>query len=164
LTLAAVAIAAASYLILIWFIVFDIIQATWRDIKELYHLEHVCFDRDAWPLLDLMAVLTFPSVIRLKAVMNEKMVGFIAGDRRRHQRLGWVTTIGVLPEYRKLGIGKALLEACEELIDLPTVRLCVRKSNFEAQRLYIKAGYHQIGVWREYYSGNEDAFVYEKHR
>jgi len=144
--------------------VFEIVQATWRDIKELYHLEHVCFERDAWPLIDLMAALTFPSVIRLKAVMDDKMVGFVGGDQRRHQHLGWVTTICVLPEYRNHGIGRALLQACEEMIDLPAIRLCVRKSNYEAQHLYLKTGYKQIGVWREYYSGNEDAIVYEKHR
>ena len=30
--------------------------------------ERACFGKDAWPLLDLIAVLTFVDVVRLKAV------------------------------------------------------------------------------------------------
>ena len=53
--------------------------ATWRDLGELRTVEHECFGDDAWPLWDLVGVLTFPGVVRLKAVMSEKMFGFVAG-------------------------------------------------------------------------------------
>ena len=46
----------------------EILPASLRDLGALRTLEHACFGRDAWSLLDLMAVLTFPDVIRLKAV------------------------------------------------------------------------------------------------
>ncbi len=42
--------------------------ATLRDLGALRHLEQVCFPKDAWPLLDLIGVLTFRGVMRLKAV------------------------------------------------------------------------------------------------
>ncbi len=141
---------------------FRIEPATWRDLGSIRTVEHVCFDSDAWPLLDLLAALTFPDAVRLKAVIGERVVGFSGGDIRRSERLGWITTLGVLPEYRRQGIASALLVATEEAIRQPRIRLCVRRSNSGAIRLYYKYGYLQMGVWPAYYADREDALVLEK--
>jgi hypothetical protein len=53
--------------------------ASWRDLNALRHLEQV-FPAGFLPLLDLIGVLTFPGVVRLKAVLGDTMVSFIAGD------------------------------------------------------------------------------------
>ena len=138
--------------------------ATWRDLNALRALEQVCFPQDAWPLLDLIGVLTLPNVIRLKAQDDGKMVGFVAADIRRSQGLAWIATIGVLPEFRRRGIGAALLEACEARLDIPRIRLSVRASNHPAVRLYTRLGYHRYGSWPRYYSDGEDALILEKER
>ena len=136
--------------------------ATWRDMGSIRAVEQAGFDTDAWPLLDLLAALTFPDVVRLKAVLGERVVGFSGGDIRRSQRLGWITTLGVLPEFRRQGIASDLLVATETAIGQPSIRLCVRRSNSGAIRLYYKFGYLQIGVWPAYYADGEDALVLEK--
>ncbi len=136
--------------------------AGWRDLNALRHLEQVCFPKDAWPLWDLLGVLTFPNVVRLKAVEGEQMVGFIAGDIRQSEKTAWIATIGVLPEYRGRGIGAALLEACEVRLNMPRVRLNVRVSNQPALRLYRKFSYQEVGVWPRYYQDGEDAYILEK--
>ena len=148
---------------------FHIEKATWRDLKPLQRLEKVCFDVDAWPMIELLGVLTFPDIIRLKAVINEEMAGFIAGDPRRdYSRVnsgtaeGWILTLGVLPVYRRLGIAEALLTACEAQMKMPVVKLTVRRSNQAAIRLYEKRGYHQIDIWSKYYHNGEDGLVFEK--
>ena len=66
-------------------------------------MEQTCFPKDAWPLLDLIGVLTWPGVVRLKAVSDEQMVGFIAGDPRRMEGMAWIATVAVLPEYQRQG-------------------------------------------------------------
>lgn len=122
-------------------------------------------------MLDLIGVLSFANMVRLKAVSGAvpgQMVGFVAGDIRRDEGLAWISTIGVLPEYRGQGIGSALLRACEERLppqdgrSLSAVRLCVRRSNEAALRLYERAGYAKIGEWGDYYQGGEAALVFEK--
>jgi ribosomal-protein-alanine N-acetyltransferase len=142
----------------------NIENANWRDLNALRHLEQVCFPKDAWPLWDLLGVLTFPNVVRLKAVIAEQMVGFIAGDIRQSERMAWIATIGVLPEYRGRGIGAALLEVCEKRLTVPRIRLNVRVSNQAALRLYRKFSYYEVGLWPKYYQDGEDAFILEKQR
>ena len=140
----------------------EIQPASIRDLGALRRLEHACFDKDAWPLLDLMAVLTWPDVIRLKAVENGEMIGFIAGDPRRSQGVAWIATLGVDPSYRRRGIGLKLLKACEAQVKLSHVKLTVRISNDAAISLYKKAGYRTVDIWKKYYSDGEDGLVMEK--
>jgi len=141
---------------------FIIRTASILDISSLQKLERLCFQQDAWSLFDLVAVLSFPDVVRLKAVIGNQMVGFIAGDPRPSEKLAWIATVGVLPEYQNQGIGKALLEYCENQLLLPRIRLCVRPSNLSALSLYSNSGYQTIDRWKEYYNDKGDALVMEK--
>ena len=136
--------------------------ATWKDVAGLRSLEQVCFPKDAWPLLDLVGVLTMPNVLRLKAVNDGRLVGFIACDIRRLENTAWISTVGVLPEYRSRGIGERLMREVEERVDVASIRLSVRASNHDAIRLYKRLGYHQRSIWPRYYSDREDAIVMEK--
>jgi ribosomal protein S18 acetylase RimI-like enzyme len=143
---------------------YQIARAGWHDLNPLRKLDHICFDEDAWPLWDLIAVLTIPSIIRLKAVVDDKMVGFIAGDPHTREGIGWIAMLGVLPEYRRMGIAADLLERCENELNLPSIRLSVRRDNTAAINLYQRAGYQMVDVWRKYYNSGEDALVLEKRR
>jgi ribosomal-protein-alanine N-acetyltransferase len=140
----------------------EIQTASLRDLSALRHLEHACFEKDAWPLLDLIAVLSWPDVIKLKAVEAGEMVGFVAGDPRPSEGASWIATIGVDPRYQRRGIGRALLRACEERITLPRVKLTVRMSNQAAISLYEKEGYRSVDIWKKYYNDGEDGLVMEK--
>jgi ribosomal-protein-alanine N-acetyltransferase len=143
---------------------FVILRAAWHDLNDLRKLEITCFGKDAWPLWDLIAVLTLPNIVRLKAVADGKMVGFIAGDPHPHEKLGWISTLGVFPQHRRKGIADALLFQCENELGFPRIRLSVRRSNEPAIALYKKTGYQMVDVWRGYYYDGEDALVLEKRR
>ena len=164
---------------------FRIAPASWRDFREILALERACFPRDPWPWIDVLGALTFPETVRLKAVIalripkgtprppqenpgvgrgayGERAVGFVIGDRRRLQKLGWIASIGVHPEYQRRGLGAKLLAACEGALRTPRVRLTLRPSNLGARRLYETAGYVEIGTLKGYYSDGEDGLMMEK--
>ena len=136
--------------------------ASVRDLGALRRLESVCFEKDAWSIFDLVAVLTWPEVIRLKAVEDGEMIGFVAGDPRPSQGVAWIATIGVDPRYQRRGIGRALLRACEAQMKFPRSRLTVRISNDKAISLYEKEGYRTVEIWKRYYNDGEDGLVMEK--
>ena len=142
----------------------EILPASLRDLAGLRHLEKACFPKDAWPLLDLIAVLTWSDVVRLKACVDGRMVGFIAGDPRPEESTDWIATIGVLPEYQRQGIGRALLHACEARLKQARLRLCVRVSNTAAIAMYRQEGYAEVNTWDNYYNDRESALVMEKIR
>jgi ribosomal protein S18 acetylase RimI-like enzyme len=143
---------------------FQVERAGWQDLNDLRKLEDLCFGEDSWHLWDLIAVLTLPKIVRLKACVDDKMVGFIGGDPHPKEGIGWIATLGILPEYRRMGIAAALLEQCEQELSQPRLRLSVRRSNEAAIALYRKFGYQMIDVWRNYYHSGEDALVLEKVR
>lgn len=140
----------------------EIQTASLFDLSALRRLERLCFEKDAWPLLDLVAVLIWPDIIRLKAVEDDEFIGFAACDPRPSQAIAWIATIAVDPRYQRRGIGRALLHECEANLGVPRVRLTVRMSNRGAISMYEKAGYAVIDIWRAYYNDGEDAMVMEK--
>ena len=74
-----------------------------------------------------------------------------------------INNLAVLPALRGLGLGSQLLAAVlteAARMGAPRATLEVRRSNTAALRLYAKAGFHQAGVRRDYYTQPiEDALV-----
>jgi ribosomal-protein-alanine N-acetyltransferase len=101
-------------------------------------------------------------VVRLKAVVGEDLVGFLALDVRPSRNLAWIATIGVMPAYRRRGIASALLTEGESRLKVRRLRLSVRASNQAALHLYRVFGYREIDRLVKYYQGGEDAIVMEK--
>jgi ribosomal-protein-alanine N-acetyltransferase len=142
----------------------EILPTSLRDLISLRRVEQACFPSDAWPLLDLIAVLTWPDVVRLKAVVDNEMIGFIAGDPRPPENTSWIATLGVLPEYRRQGVARFMLRTCEERLPTAKIRLCVRTNNTAAISLYESEGYNRMDIWQKYYNDGGDALVMEKIR
>ena len=81
----------------------------------------------------------------------------------REYRVLHLVSIAVLKEYRRRGIGSALLDATirEATADggIVSVYLEVRVSNEPAIRLYRKFGFREVRRIRGYYRDGEDAYV-----
>jgi ribosomal-protein-alanine N-acetyltransferase len=140
----------------------EITKANLFDLNALRALEQVCFPLDAWPLLDLISVLTIPGVIRLKVVEDGQMIGFAAADPHPIENISWIATICINPAQQGRGFGRALMNAIEAHINTPIVKLCVRPNNDVAIRMYKSMGYEPIDTWRHYYNDGSDSLVMQK--
>jgi len=85
---------------------------------------------------------------------NFKKLGFV--------KKGHVVSIAVLPQFRKKGIGKILVEEAMRGVQLrkcDELYLEVRCSNNEAVRLYEKLGFIIKQQLKSYYRDGEDAYL-----
>jgi len=127
----------------------------------MYAVERACFGREGWGILEILDALLF-STVHLKAVIKDQVVGVVIGEAQPLQGYGWIATLGVLPEFRRQGIGARLLAAAEAQLAQPRIKLTVRRSNIPAVNLYRRCGYHEIQIWEHYYPDGEDGVVMEK--
>jgi ribosomal-protein-alanine N-acetyltransferase len=76
---------------------------------------------------------------------------------------GHITNIAVHPEFRRSGVGSALMEALlaeAENRGIAALTLEVRESNHCARSLYRKYGFEDGGMRKAYYAdNNEDAVI-----
>ncbi len=79
---------------------------------------------------------------------------------------GYITNIAVFPEFRKMGVGAALLCHTEKFAKdtgLSFITLEVRESNIAAISLYKKFGFELSGQRKNFYvSPKEDALIFTK--
>jgi RimJ/RimL family protein N-acetyltransferase len=111
---------------------------------------------DAFPMDTSLAFLRdglAAGNVHLAAVLGNKVVGWC--DICRHtletEAHAGVLGIGLLPDYRGQGLGKALLEAAvaaAEERDLRRIELTVFADNLRAIALYEKTGFVREGVMR----------------
>ena len=99
----------------------------------------------------------------LVADSGGKVAGFAVASWLRQEAVAEVEGLFVEVNYRRQGVGSALIAACmawAEKAGACMVRLEVRASNTAAHGLYRRYGFSAAGVRRAYYSAPvEDALV-----
>lgn len=130
---------------------FIIIKAEEKDVPAIYRIGKICFT-DAWHEDTVRNDIKSGHSSYYIAKLGEKIVGygcfwFIADEAQ-------LMNIGVLPEYRRKGVAKEILEqGLEEamVLKMAAMFLEVRVSNLPAQALYRKYGFHAVSVREDVY-------------
>ncbi len=130
------------------------------DIPAVMQIERRSFTMP-WREDTFRALMRRTSTALLVATHLERIVAFaVVWFAADEAELG---DLAVAPEYRRRGIGRRLLERTVEEArrrGIRTLYLEVRESNAAARRMYDRAGFHEIGRRRAYYSQpREDACV-----
>lgn len=132
-------------------------------IDEIAELEKICFS-DPWSVNSIMSELNNPLSLWVVAMEQSNLVGYVGSQ----SVMGWadMMNIAVSPDYRRMGVGKQLVE---ELIcrlkenQVTCLTLEVRASNEPAITLYQKLGFVQVGRRPNYYRNpKEDALILRK--
>jgi ribosomal-protein-alanine N-acetyltransferase len=130
------------------------------DAGSLIVLERRCFG-DPWSEASFREALHSTWSFGLVAELGEQLAGFLIA--REVAGTGEVLNLATVPELRRQGIGRALLEAGIRALSVrgaTEVFLEVRETNTSALRLYGDFGFLQVGVRAGYYrEPMEDAFV-----
>jgi ribosomal-protein-alanine N-acetyltransferase len=139
------------------------------DIETLYRIDHICFAPGiAYSKAELRYYVQHPRSLTVVAETETKAIaGFCTG--RLHSRegalFGHIITIDVLPDARRQGVGRMLLQAVEEHFLAKAahcIRLEVAIDNLQARTFYQAMGYARMGMIPGYYAGRLDALVMQK--
>jgi len=129
-------------------------------VKDVACIEQVCFSRP-WSELALASELKNDCSHFYVAVVDGKAVGYVGlyivcGEAD-------IVRVAVLPEYRKAGIARALLNESFKINETQSVFLDVRESNTPAINLYKSLGFEDTGIRKDYYSNpTENAILMKK--
>ncbi len=136
-------------------------QAEEKDIKIMAEMDVLCFSAPWSELSFEKEIKENHLAFYIVAEIDERVVGY-AGlwcivDE------GHITNVAVHPDFRRKGIGEALVSVLLEHtteIGLLSHTLEVRASNDPAIALYSKFGFEAAGVRKNYYEDNgEDAII-----
>ena len=131
-------------------------------VEGIASIEQACFD-DPWSVGVLADCFSQPHYIWETYKMDGQVVAYACASISFDE--GEILRIGVLPAFRRQGIGETVLARMLAQLQsrgVEKVFLEVRASNAPAQGLYGKMGFHIIGTRKGYYPGREDAVIMEK--
>lgn len=134
-----------------------------EDLGEVLRLEYQCF-KDPYPMDLLMHLRETNPLSFLVAEMGGKIIGYVIGTIR-WGNVGHVLNIGVDPQYRRKGVGTALMERLMDYFKkrgVKKVRLEARESNIGARQFYSCLGFSEVGRVPYYYSDGETAVLFER--
>ena len=132
------------------------------DLKDIVRIEKLSFP-DPWTPSQLLFEIVHEYSRGIVAEICGKVAGYIFGMVVGDE--GHIGNIAVDPGFRRRGIGKKLLQLMLEDMEQSGVKMVfleVRKSNEAARKLYLSAGFVEVGLRRRYYRNGEDAIVMMK--
>ena len=125
------------------------------ELRDVAALQKRAFKpRLAYGFTTLLLLWSLPFVRFLVARENGAIVGCAIGDRNGGQAR--VVNICVDPTAQRRGIGARLLRALDAAIPHGDLVLMVETENATAKALYLREGFRESGVSRNYYGRNLD--------
>jgi ribosomal-protein-alanine N-acetyltransferase len=138
-----------------------------NDVDNMYRLEQMCFDIEAFSTHQLQYLINTKTAISYVAEYNGDFAGFIIGltNRNRFGKYGRVYTLDVDNRFRRLGIGTVLIEALLQDLRQAKCSRCfleVKLDNLRAIPLYEKLGFEKCRMVPDYYSPGIHALKMKK--
>lgn len=142
-------------------------QLEWNaiDLKQILEIETLSFNgHDAYTLEDFKRWFERNPDLCLAAESEGRIAGdVISGIRDNKAEL---STLAIHPDYRRRGVGTALLEETAQRIrayGIDAIDLEVRKTNRVGVRFWTKMGFSPIGEQLGFYEDGETALQMRKY-
>lgn len=130
----------------------EIVKATGNDVAEIVKIENACFSTP-WSEGSIRESLENENSHFYLALADGVTAGYIGVQI--FSKEGYFTNIAVLPEYRRRGIARALINRALEN-EMEFLTLEVRESNATAISLYESLGFERVGERPRFYREPEE--------
>ena len=129
-------------------------------INEVENIEKICFAHP-WSMADLEQQLNLETSHFAVATLDGNVVGYMGLQIFSGE--GYVTNVAVLPDFRRIGIAKKLMEY-QLQNEMSFITLEVRESNLPAIKLYESCGFENVGIRPKFYTNpTENAIIMTKY-
>ena len=135
------------------------------DLPRLIELEKACFASDRLSRRSFNHWFKVSHRIFLVAERGAEPIGYSLVLLYKGTRMARFYSLAVRDDFRRKGIGRALLELSEERAAARgrlAMRLEVDRINAAAVALYESAGYRVFGLYHDYYEDHRDALRMQK--
>lgn len=131
-----------------------------QHLDGVVNIENICFAHP-WSRADLEQQLNLDTSHFAVATLDGNVVGYMGLQIFSGE--GYVTNVAVLPEYRRQGIAKMLIEK-QMQNEMSFITLEVRESNLPAIKLYESCGFENVGIRPKFYTNpTENAIIMTKY-
>ena len=140
------------------------------DLSAVIEINRVCLPENYSPYFFMEVYKSCPEAF-IVAEIDRKVEGYIMcrlefgfSDVRRFRMVkkGHIVSVAVLPDYRRQGIGRELVNASLKALELHGAEECfleVRAVNDEAVALYKQMGFDTVRTASHYYHDGADAII-----
>lgn len=131
------------------------------DILAVAAIEKIIFEDDAWSEAMLLEELSDNPFANYYVLVEDQQIVGYCGYMVMYENAE-ILTIGVLPNYRRLGFGKVMMELMLNQAKAQQtlgMSLEVRVSNQVALALYHQYGFEIVATRKRYYQNGEDAYL-----
>ncbi|MBR3150221.1 MAG: ribosomal protein S18-alanine N-acetyltransferase [Eubacterium sp.] len=130
-------------------------EAALCDVADIVKIEQACFSTP-WTEQGVRESIENENTHLYIALVDGDAAGYMGVQIFSGE--GYVTNVATLPEYRRKGVAKALIErALQNEMDFLTLE--VRESNAPAISLYESMGFERVGVRPHFYRNPDENAV-----
>jgi [ribosomal protein S18]-alanine N-acetyltransferase len=135
------------------------------DLETLHRIDQSCFPAGiAYSLGELESFIRRPSANTWVAQVDENIVGFVVANREQRDT-GHIITLDVVEDWRRGGVGTALMNAAEAWVrqqGAQFIYLETAEDNAAAQNFYRRRGYQKLRALENYYGKGAAAWLMAK--
>jgi len=132
-----------------------------EDLESVYEIDQACYPPQiAYSRRELRWYLRLPGAEGIVAEREGRIAGFLLSAY--WERTGHIITIDVLEEFRRAGVGTALVRECEVRFKqrgVTTIEIETAVNNPAAIAFWNQHGYLSRGVLKNYYPGGLNAYA-----
>ncbi len=129
-------------------------SATLQDIPSIKSIDQLLFQEDSYPLFVLRQFYDISAKYVKVAEVDGAVAGYIIAHYSPEQAIGWLLSLGVLPNFRGRRLGEQLMAACvEEMANLGAkeIFLTVHPDNASGLHIYTRMGFEVREEQSDYY-------------
>jgi ribosomal protein S18 acetylase RimI-like enzyme len=134
-------------------------------IKKLVKTDLACFTKDNWSKKQWTSyLLSCTTEVYFIFDSDKKLCGYSAWDVNKISGVVYLASIAILPQYRKHGLAKKLLEYNIEdytKLEIKSLYAHTRWTNYPSQKLLKGIGFVVNSIVSNYY-GDEDGIEFKK--